>query len=289
MAETISKALGCSVPPQVAAALDAMARLAREAPALAEVAAVQGALLRAAAAAPPLAVGVALAPAVARAKLAAGVPLLRDEDLGLDRAASRAAMRRLAEAAAAQGLQAAEPVAQMLRFGALEPAELALAALSGNVAAVAKEADDLALDAELVGTLLRFTLFGPLVALAEELAPLREGAPWGHGYCPTCGSWPLLAEERGPGPLRHLRCGLCASAWAIERTRCPFCGGSEQLGYHYAAGPARHRAAACGQCRGYLKVLDVQAPTPPYELPALDLATIALDRLAIAQGCTVGG
>ena len=60
-------------------------------------------------------------------------------------------------------------------------------------------------DAGLAATVLRFTLFPALVSLNQSVAPLRAGAAWGRGYCPTCGAWPLLGEFRGLEQDRWLR------------------------------------------------------------------------------------
>ncbi|NTU78306.1 MAG: formate dehydrogenase accessory protein FdhE [Chloroflexales bacterium] len=288
MAKSIGRLLGrrAPPPPEIAAALDALARLAEEEPTLSEAAALQGALLRAAAAAPPLVAEVDLAEAEAARKLAAGVPLLRGEDLRLDPAALRAAFARLADAARKHNLPGADAVAEALRRGALEPAALARAVLDGDPEPLALIVGGLGLPGDLARTLLRWSLFGPLSALAERLAPLRAAAAWGHGYCPTCGGWPLLAEQRGLEQQRYLRCGLCASSWGSDRLVCPFCASRdyEQLGYLFLDGKEQRRAATCDACRGYLKVLNALTPIPPYELPVLDLATLYLDMVALERG-----
>ena len=273
-------------PPEVQAALDGLARLAEERPELREAAAVQGALLRAAGAGPAVGLSVALEPGYARAKLAAGVPLLRGEPLELDGRALRRLAGELAEAAARVSADGAGAIGAALRRGELDPAALARATLAGEPAAVAGAAQERGLPGDLLGTILRFALFGELRALAERLAPLREGVEWAEGYCPTCGGWPLLGEQRGLDLQRHLRCGLCASAWPADRLRCAFCGNRdhERLAALHVEGEEQRRAVTCDECRGYLKVLNALTPIPPYELPVLDLATLHLDMAALERG-----
>jgi len=77
--------------------------------------------------------------------------------------------------------------------------------------------------ADLVLTLLRLTLLPCLETRAMQLAPLRASQPWGRGYCPTCGAWPVLAEQRGLGTMALFALCLCASSWEVDRLLCPFC------------------------------------------------------------------
>jgi FdhE protein len=116
---------------------------------------------------------------------------------------------------------------------------------------------------------------------------LRQGCPWHRGYCPTCGSWPLLGEARGLEQDRFLRCGWCASAWPIDRLHCPFCGNRDHhtLGYLHVEGEEdRHRAGTCDLCHGYVKwVSTIFALSEPQMLVA-DVATIHLDLAAAERG-----
>jgi FdhE protein len=83
-----------------------------------------------------------------------------------------------------------------------------------------------------------------------------------------------------------LRCGLCASGWAVDRLLCPFCGSRdhEDLGYLYAEGDEHRRAGTCERCRGYVKMLATLSAIPPAELPVHDLATLHLDMIALERG-----
>lgn len=292
MANPIGKLFGRSVPPPppVAAALDALARLAESEPSLAEAAALQVALLRAAAAVPAFTVAVELAGSVAAEKLVAGVPLLRGEELAFDQDAMRAAFGRLAAAAQKQSVPDSNRIVEAARRRDFDPAALAVAVIDGDPEPLTQSVERHSLPGDLTRTLLRWSLFGPLSTLAEQLAPLRAGAEWAHGYCPTCGSWPVLAEQRGLDQQRFLRCGLCATSWFSERLVCIFCGNRdhEQLSYLFVEGNEQHRVATCDECRGYLKVLNALTPIPAYELAVRDLATLHLDMVALERGYAPG-
>jgi FdhE protein len=272
----------------VVAAMERLGRLAETSPELGGAVQLQRAILLASYRDPRNAAALELAPDRAAAKLRAGIPLLRDEAAPLDPADLQAAALRLCRAIREQGeaREAADAIAAAIRARALDVPALAEMILGGQAGAMREQAETLRLDAGLLGTLLRFSLLPALEGLAAQLAPLRESAAWGRGFCPTCGSWPLLGEYRGLEQTRVLRCGLCTTGWAIDRLLCPFCGSRdhEDLGYLYAEGEQQKRAATCESCRGYVKMLATLAAIPPAELPVEDLATIHLDMIALERG-----
>lgn len=276
------------LPPDAAEALDELARLAQERPTLAGPAHFLGDVLPGLYAAPPSETAPALEPDQAAAKLSSGVPLLRGESLTLDGAAFRRRWLHLCEAVQRhQGSTAAVALADALRRGTLDARELTQEVLAGRPETIHARADALGLDAGLTATVLRLTLFPMLVPMAAALAPLRERVRWEQGFCPTCGSWPLLGEFRGLEQTRFLRCGLCATAWEFPRLRCAFCGTADhrQLGYFHAEGEeGKYRAATCDACNGYVKMLSTLMTLAPPQLLVADVATMHLDLAAAERG-----
>jgi FdhE protein len=273
--------------PDLAAALGRLDRLAEQSPPLRDAAAIQGAILRAIYRHPPPAGAFELDPDRARDKLRAGTPLLRDEHVPLDLLAIRALVLDLSRSAVGdQKLGPAAEIAAAIEQGTLDLPMIVSAVLNGQADAIRERAAALGLDGELVCTLLRFSLFPALEQMAARLAPLRALIPWRQGYCPTCGSWPLLGEYRGLDQARYLRCGLCATEWPIDRMLCPFCGcrDHQALGYLHVEGDQQNRAATCEQCRCYNKTLATLAAIPAIELAVHDLATIHLDMVALERG-----
>jgi FdhE protein len=274
--------------PDLAAALDRLDRLAEQTPALRDAVAIQSAMLRAIYRKPPQASAGDLAPDRARDKLHDGVPLLRGERVSVDIAGIRSLLLDLCREVGQQPgrAAAATEIATAIGQGALDVAELVQAVLEGRADAVRERAAALGLDDQLLCTLLRFSLFPALEQLAAQLAPLRALVIWQHGYCPTCGSWPLLGEYRGLEQTRFLRCGLCATGWPLDRLLCPFCGcrDHQQLGYLHIEDDMQKRAATCEQCRCYNKTLATLVPIPPIELAVDDLTTIHLDMIALEHG-----
>jgi FdhE protein len=232
--------------------------------------------------------GPALASDHAAAKLAGGVPLLRGEQVLLD---IKALVRRWHRVCAAvehrQDSEAAKALAEAVRRNRLDLAALAREALAGRPEGVHAAAEQLDVDPGLTATVLRLALFPALVSVNSALASLRGDSRWDRGYCPTCGSWPLLGEFRGLEQTRFLRCGLCAAEWEFDRLRCPFCDTRDhhQLGFLHVEGEeAKYRVAACDACRGYVKMVSSLSALSPPQLLVIDLATMHLDLAAAEQG-----
>jgi FdhE protein len=223
----------------------------------------------------------------AAAKLGGGVPLLRGETLPVDLPSFRERWRGVCGALVRHGNAAASPLAEALEAGRLDAAEMVGETLSGRPEALHARADELGLDAALAATVLRLVLFPWLSRVNASLTPLRDGASWERGYCPTCGSWPLLGEFRGLDQTRYLRCGLCAAGWEVPRLLCPFCGtrDHEKLGYFYPeGGQSRFRVTTCEECRGYVKAATALLPLNPPQLLLTDVTTLDLDLAAAQRG-----
>jgi FdhE protein len=261
-------------------------RLAADRPGLAPLARWLAEMLPELVPAPDAAPALALEPERARAKLEAGVPLLRGERLEVDTAAFR---QRWLRGCAALGDAVAADLADAVRAGRLGAAEMVAAVLVGRPEEVRERAERLGVDPGVTASLVRFSLFGLFTAVELSLAPLRGGVVWERGYCPTCGSWPLLGEFRGLDQSRWLRCGLCAAGWEVPRLYCPFCDNRdhERLGFLFSEGEeGKYRASVCDACRGYVKMVSTLSALPPLRLLAADVATVHLDLAAAERGYT---
>lgn len=224
----------------------------------------------------------------AAAKLSSGVPLLRGETVQLDVKAFR---RRWDNISAIiqrhQAGNAGRAVADALRQGHLVPEELVQILLKGEMEAIHQRSEDLGLESGITAIVLRLTLFPVLASLNASLADHRRDTPWKKGYCPTCGSWPLLGEFRGLEHLRFLRCGLCAAEWEFPRLACPYCETADYrvLGYFSAVGEEdKHRAATCDACHQYVKMVSTLSALSAPRLLVADVATMHLDLAAIERG-----
>jgi FdhE protein len=283
-------------PPEVTEAVAQLARLAETQADLRQAAALQGALLRAMYAAPVAGLPVSMTTEDAAIQLDGGVPLLRNVSLPCEARHLRDTFLRLCEAAttvhAETGPGAPDSavyatLAEAAKQGRLDLWALGNTWLTGDVRTLPAHLEAQGYTADLVLTLLRLALLPCLEQVAMQLAPLRATQPWGRGYCPTCGAWPVLAEQRGLEQLRYLRCGLCASSWEVDRLLCPFCTTRDfhVLGYLQVEGEeSRQRVATCDACQSYLKLRSTLTPLTTPQLLVEEIALVHLDLIAMDKG-----
>jgi FdhE protein len=136
----------------------------------------------------------------------------------------------------------------------------------------------------------------PLDALAQIVAApvLRAAAhalagsvpnDWDEGFCPVCGAWATLVEQRILERSRRLRCGRCGRDWRGVDHRCLFCKTVDfnRLAFPNSANGAR-LVETCEVCNHYVKVIDVLQPLTANELTLNDLSSVALDFAAVERG-----
>src|SRR5262249_14483905 len=222
----------------------------------------------------------------AQSKWSAGLPLLRGESLAPDPGFAQ----RWRDVCAAAEQPTANAIAEALRSGDVDSRKLMEDRLAGRAKSIHAIATDLGLGAAVAATVLRLTLLPQLVAISARWDEAQNTCRWDQGFCPICGSWPLLGEFRGLEQLRFLRCGFCAAGWEVPRLRCAFCSTTnhQQLGYFFVESEdGKHRATTCSACRGYVKMVSTLDGLPPPRLLVADVATLHLDLAAIDRGFMV--
>jgi FdhE protein len=227
-----------------------------------------------------------LPPRYLSAKLRQGVPALTAEPIPVPAAALTPVLGTLCEALAAGGAgPAAQHIRDTLVSGGIEPVSLLTASLARDQAAIRTGAAHRGLAPDLVWLVAELAV-GPFAhALQQAIfahAGLAEAlAHWDHGYCPSCGSWPALAEV--VGGHRTLRCSFCASAWELNTYACVYCGESSESFVTAAPNEANlaRRIELCRACGGYLKTVDVPELSPFPLLAIGDLETMDLDMAAM--------
>lgn len=167
-----------------------------------------------------------------------------------------------------------------------EPLSILAAAVSHDDARLALLASESGADAHALGAVAQLAAMPLLQACGRWLGGrARDG--WSHGYCPTCGTWPAIAELRGLESERRLRCSRCGGDWTVGSRRCPYCDTSDyrQLGslVPEEQGEAR-RVDTCSNCHGYLKVATAFRAWPAGQVAIEDLATVELDLVALERG-----
>jgi FdhE protein len=234
----------------------------------------------------------------AAARVREGVPMLHDQPIQVDLHFAADLFSRLVNALQeredADLAPHLEAVVLAATSGGLDPQRLFVEAFVHHPDHLAEIAHQSGLDAELLTTLATLATAPLLRAYAEHVLPLvqrlddgsPDGARWQRGYCPVCGGWPLLGELRGVELAQYLRCSACGSGWRAHRLGCPYCGNEDyrSLQMLNIEGEQRFRVSVCERCTGYLKVGNAFDP-PPAEFLALDdVASMALDVVAIERG-----
>jgi FdhE protein len=130
-------------------------------------------------------------------------------------------------------------------------------------------------------------LLKPLVEKqSERLRSVIQNLNWKKGYCPVCGSFPVLSYLKGAEGQRWLVCGCCSHEWRFARTQCPFCENedSKKSELCFVEDRAYERAEMCHQCKRYLAGIDLRKY--PYEfIPEVAVAGMMyLDVLAQGKG-----
>jgi len=234
-----------------------------------------------------------MTPEQARAKLADGIPLLRGEKVEINQAQFQRRWLHIAAAVARhQDKEAGQKLAVVFRKEQWDAQEIVNTVLSESPHNLHSQAESLGLPPDLTATVVRLSLFPVLAEWNADLAQLRAGVIWERGYCPTCGSWPLLGEFRGLEQTRLLRCGFCAAEWKVPRLFCPYCENRDHrsLGYLTVEGDgSKYRIDTCDSCRSYLKMLTTLSPLGGLQLLAADVTTIHLDLAAAAKAYGASG
>ena len=207
---------------------------------------------------------------------APGEPLLNGRELSVDPKALRGLVGRLLETADGQVHPSSADASIHLLMAALQHDVDGLAALAARAG----------MDP---GTFRTVAVLAAVPLLHSAGRLLREQVPpsWGHGYCPICGSWPLLAELRSLDRSRRLRCAGCAGDWPFRMLCCPYCGEKdhERLGTLVLDEEmATFSVETCSSCHGCLKSITTLQAISPFDLLLCDLETLELDLAAFDRG-----
>ncbi len=120
-------------------------------------------------------------------------------------------------------------------------------------------------------------------------AYLKPDEPWSKGYCPICGSAPILSFLADAG-ARTLICGFCWHDWQARRVYCPFCENTDnaKLQYLYNEEETDLRIDVCDKCKRYLKSVDTRKADRLIYPPLEQITTLHLDMKAREEGFEPG-
>jgi FdhE protein len=168
--------------------------------------------------------------------------------------------------------------------------ELFLGLLAGNEALFENIAVELEIDKPVLGFITYNSLAPSLFTCADHLSiHLNKDTPWLRGYCPICGSAPLLSILAEEGS-RRLVCSFCGYKWSAKRVYCPFCDCSDgkKLHYFYNEEERDFRVDVCDNCKKYIKTVDARKAGRLLYPTLEQISTLHLDIKANEMGFETG-
>ena len=215
-----------------------------------------------------------------------GFSLIEKKDFPIDVEASYSLFQSLCEIGKDANPHMAEEVKKIeenLHNKRLDPRGLLREAADQKK--VEQTADELGLDKKILLFLIDHSVKPSIEAGVEKILNQINTETWMKGYCPICGSLPLLSVLKEEVGKRFLLCSYCGYPWRIDRLMCPFCHNSEQESLHYLSpeGEEAYRVDLCNKCHQYIKTIDLRKTEAP-DLFLEDLATLHLDITASQRG-----
>jgi FdhE protein len=230
-----------------------------------------------------------LSPELVAVKLREQFPLIQPSEMRYDPEAANDLFSKICDIALDHGSEVAE-AGRLLRQHGFDPTGLFQTLLEGNESPIREAAVAAGIHAEALSFLLYHSLRPALCRCGQELGGLiSDNLVWEKGYCPVCGSLPLLGWLEADGQ-RYLFCSFCWYRWPAQRVLCPFCGTSDpqHLSYLFSEEEKEYRVEVCDACRKYIKTVDSrQLPRLAYP-PLEQIASLHLDLKAAEAGYAAG-
>ena len=172
----------------------------------------------------------------------------------------------------------------------VSPEALFAALLSGDEALFENISAELEIEKQVLGFITYNSLKPSLCTCADQLSSyLNQSEPWLQGYCPVCGSAPMLSILEDEG-ARSLTCSFCWHKWSVKRLYCPFCENSDNKLLHYLFSEEEKdvRVDLCDNCKKYIKTVDARRADRLIYPPLEQISTLHLDIKAREEGFEAG-
>ena len=172
----------------------------------------------------------------------------------------------------------------------IKPGELFSGLLNGDDPLYDKISGELNIAETTLGFISYNSLKPSLLLCADQLsAYLSKEEPWLKGYCPICGSPPVLSILEDGGE-RSLICSFCWHSWSVQRVFCPYCENRDGQTQHYFYNEEEKefRVDLCDDCKKYLKALDSRETERMIYPPLEQISSLHLDYKAKELGYESG-
>jgi FdhE protein len=137
-----------------------------------------------------------------------------------------------------------------------------------------------------MGFLTRMTARTVLGRMGEKWSGRDKVPTWDKGYCPICGSPPMVARVMEGITTRWLHCSTCGHAWVFSRVICPACDNKEQkdMNYFFVEEKDREKAFVCENCKQYLITVDKVNEHSGFDADVAALSLVHLDIIMQEKG-----
>ena len=157
-------------------------------------------------------------------------------------------------------------------------------ALGGDLEELYRFTDKAGISRDLLCFLIWLSMTPSLRKLSSMVEEKIHPAWWDRPSCPLCGQLPNMVEVEGEG--RRLSCSFCFMEWGYTGPECPFCCNKEtkMFGTLRIKGEDGYHLSICGNCNGYIKVIDRKHISGELGNQIIDLISLPLDVIARQKG-----
>ena len=225
----------------------------------------------------------------AKNQMKEGFPLIDKKDIKLDMNSAENLFKNICKALQRKEKIAPEikKITQAIRKGEIDLKELFGKLIAGDKAYIDSAGEKTELNRWLLLFLAESSIHPVLEAYAEKLKGYVDQEIWFRGYCPVCGSAPVLGELRKDAGERFLQCSSCSFQWRFKRLACPFCGNEDHKKlrhFHTEADGKAYRVDVCEECKKYIKTIDLRELNVEVVPLVEDMSTLHLDIIAEKEG-----
>lgn len=212
------------------------------------------------------------------ASLAEGIPLVQQKTPQLDQEVFEE-LKRLLLDAVAQGFplirNRLEVLASEIMAGRIKMSDLFAQPINAIPESIVADETDMQVFHLFMAMLHKLLLTSWRATIFQKLASLN----WTKGYCPVCGSLPILSISLGKG-RPWLYCGTCGHEWQFPWAKCPACEheSPEEAPYFFVEGEKDEKAFVCQNCNRYILSVRIYEDA---EAVDLDLLAMGLTHLNI--------
>jgi len=227
------------------------------------------------------------------AKAEAQLPLISIPEFAVDLEEAKTVLGEICDIAVSARSDigdAAKTLKTRLEGGHIDISVLVQSVLGDSDAQLRTAAAEIGIDATVLSFILYSSIRPSLSVCAADLSDYMQQQPeWHQGYCPICGSPPILFVLPEEG-RRRLVCSFCWHQWEVPRIGCPFCGNRDSgaLKYFIPDGEPAYRVNLCDGCQKYIKGIDARETSHFVYPPLEQISSLHLDIKAAEQGYQSG-